>query len=45
MSFKWETPATKYPIYSITKFMSNIFADTTLILTSHFKRRLKNHRL
>ena len=28
--FKWETPATKYHIYSITNFMANIKADKTL---------------
>ena len=28
--FKWETPATKYHIYSITNFMANILADKTL---------------
>ena len=28
--FKWETPATKYHIYSMTNFMANILADKTL---------------
>ena len=28
--FKWETPKTKYHIYSITNFMANILADKTL---------------
>ena len=28
--FKWETPATKYHIYSLTNFMVNILADKIL---------------
>ena len=28
--FKWETPATKYHIYSVTNFMANILEDKTL---------------
>ena len=32
--FKWETPATKYHIYSITNLMANILADK--ILNSDF---------
>ena len=28
--FKWETPVTKYHIYSITNFMVNILADKIL---------------
>ena len=28
--FKWETPATKYHIYSVTNFMANILADKIL---------------
>ena len=30
ISFKWEAPATKYHIYSITNFAANILADKTL---------------
>ena len=41
--FKWELPARKYHIYSITKFMANILTDKRLFSEFPFERRLKNH--
>ena len=42
---KWETPATKYPIYSITNFMANILADKTSYSDFSFYKKIKKSLL
>ena len=39
--FKWETPATKYHVYSITNFMANILADKILYSDFSFSKKTK----